>query len=266
MDSCIISIADVPVLFRTEDHSFAEAIARRYNAFASDATPVARVEVITGEKFSRISGKPPISVAIDADNIDIRYGSSMRCSFDTKESAGTMRTSGDEKAFDIGLRALLTVLLPRHNALLFHGAATVSEGQGFLFFGPSGAGKTTIARLSNDAGKRILADELAAVRCTDGRFLLYGTPFWGEFQGRPEPSGYPLAALVEPVKDGAVRIEDASPADMAVALLKSVFNCRCDPAHNAVMLDRIASLAGSVPGKRMRFDKSPAFWNVLGAA
>jgi hypothetical protein len=56
-----------------------------------------------------------------------------------------------------------------------------SRGNGHLFLGQSGAGKTTTARLwENEPGVTILSDDRVALRKMDGRLWIYGTPWHGE--------------------------------------------------------------------------------------
>jgi hypothetical protein len=56
-----------------------------------------------------------------------------------------------------------------------------SSGQGHLFLGQSGAGKTTMARLWQDTpGVTILSDDRIILRQIDKKLWMYGTPWHGE--------------------------------------------------------------------------------------
>lgn len=56
-----------------------------------------------------------------------------------------------------------------------------SDGRGYLFLGQSGAGKTTTARLWNEAsGIQVLSDDRIILRRLDGKIWMYGTPWHGE--------------------------------------------------------------------------------------
>ena len=56
-----------------------------------------------------------------------------------------------------------------------------AQGNGHLFLGQSGAGKTTMARLwENAEGVRILSDDRIILRRTDNRIWMYGTPWHGD--------------------------------------------------------------------------------------
>ncbi|MBK7188683.1 MAG: hypothetical protein IPH86_08440 [bacterium] len=72
---------------------------------------------------------------------------------------------------------------PDKTAWLVHPSAVIADGQGFLFVGPSEAGKSTVAKLSSQL--HVLGDEmnLLAPRAGGGWDLI-GTPFNGLFRAR----------------------------------------------------------------------------------
>jgi hypothetical protein len=83
---------------------------------------------------------------------------------------------------------LLVNLLSQDRGVLIHGLAVKDQGEGLLFIGHSGAGKTTLANLYKPfEGATILGDERVVVTKTGGQFWLSGTPWPGEaFTVSPE--------------------------------------------------------------------------------
>jgi hypothetical protein len=83
---------------------------------------------------------------------------------------------------------LLIHLLAAGRGVEVHACGVVdSSGQGYLFAGQSGTGKTTMARLwqkANGAGEAggilILSDDRIVLRYQAGQFWMYGTPWHGE--------------------------------------------------------------------------------------
>jgi hypothetical protein len=80
---------------------------------------------------------------------------------DATASLARVRRDGDAATGLVTtLRTALSARLPLEGGVLVHAAALERRGQGFLFFGPSGIGKSTLARRSP---WRVIGDELAAV-------------------------------------------------------------------------------------------------------
>lgn len=116
------------------------------------------------------------------------------------------------------IRTAMMARLPIAGGLPLHAAGVVLAGRGVAFFGPSGAGKTTLAATSPVP---VLSDELVAIG--PGRPLsLVRSGFWGEGRASAGPAQAPLALLVDLAKGPALRIEPLAPAAAAGRLLASV--------------------------------------------
>lgn len=68
------------------------------------------------------------------------------------------------------------------DGLYLHSSAIEWEGKAYLFSGPSGMGKSTHTRLwqSIYPDARVFNDDKPALRCLDGRWFAYGTPWCGK--------------------------------------------------------------------------------------
>jgi len=66
---------------------------------------------------------------------------------------------------------------PGDEAFLFHGCGVEVDGRGYLFTGPSGADKSTVARLA--AERTVLNDEGILLRISGDRLWMGGTPLLG---------------------------------------------------------------------------------------
>lgn len=164
-------------------------------------------------------------------------------------------------SFDSCLRVFFTTHLLDLEGVMIHGASVVSNGNAYLFFGVSGAGKTTTARLS--APRQILSDELTILRKDGENYRAYGTPFWGELQKNGDNVSAPLAGLNNLVKDSTVYLEPVSPR----VALKALMPCVLFFAHEKHLVnaavDRIADIVGIVPANKMHFLPDNSFWRLF---
>jgi len=75
------------------------------------------------------------------------------------------------------VRLLYSLLGLKFNAFLLHSSAFERNGKAFVFFGPGGSGKTTVAR-ANSGNATVINDDLNVVRKIGGRFFAFGNPFY----------------------------------------------------------------------------------------
>ena len=86
-------------------------------------------------------------------------------------------------------------LLARGRGAEFHACGVSHKGQGIIFTGTSGTGKSTLGRLwKGEKDALVLSDERIIVRRIDGRFWMYGTP-WCSSAAASSPKGVPLERI-----------------------------------------------------------------------
>jgi len=160
------------------------------------------------------------------------------------------------------LRVANALLLAGLDGLLVHASSVLRRGRAFLFPGPSGAGKTTIARLADGGG--VLSDEVSAVRRVGGRFFCYSTPFFGEYDGvAASAECAPLERVCFPTKSVRHALEPTTPAEAAQQIVRSVYRHGADATLAARMFDTGSELAASVRCGWLEFRPDPAFWSVI---
>jgi hypothetical protein len=144
----------------------------------------------------------------------------------------------------------------REGGLLVHACGVVRGRRGLVFTGPSGAGKTTIARLlARHAGARVLSDDRVVLRPGPaGRFRIFGTPWHGD--GALSEAGSATLAAVHAIHHAPeVRPEPLAGAAAAAALLANAFVPAHDPIGAAAALDLAAALVERTPVLRLGFAK-----------
>jgi hypothetical protein len=155
----------------------------------------------------------------------------------------------------VTLRVALCSRLPLASMVPLHAAGMVLGGPGVVFFGPSGAGKTTLSKRSPYP---VLSDELVVAGARPptvadaGFFALPST----------RPGRHPLVALVELDKGDELIIEQLDPVESYRRLLSAVMvpvSSRLWQAAMAVVTD----LVTEVPVYRMAWSPAEPPWDGL---
>ncbi len=142
----------------------------------------------------------------------------------------------------------------RESGLLVHACGAERDGDVLLFTGPSGAGKTTIARLLQPRGARILSDDRIVLRQHGETILAHGTPWHGDAP-LSLSSGARAAALHVIRHAPEVLAEPLAGARAAAAVLGNAFLPAHDPTGAAAALDFASRLVERVPVIRLGFPK-----------
>ncbi len=156
------------------------------------------------------------------------------------------------------IRTAMMARLPLLGGLPLHAAGVVAQGRGIAFFGPSGAGKTTVASTSPFP---VLSDELVAV--VPGRpFDLVRSGFWGEGRQTARTRAVALALLVDLAKGPALALTRLAPAEAAGRVLASAPVPFAPPLWSRA-LAVAASLVREVPVQRMEWAPAEPPWKRL---
>lgn len=130
--------------------------------------------------------------------------------------------------------------LLRFRGMLLHASAVELEGKAYLFSGPSGMGKSTHTRLwqklYGDAAQ-VFNDDKPALRCVDGAWFAYGTPWCGK-DGINQNKKVPLAGICFLKRGEENRIRRLSSPE-AVPLLMGQTHYRFRRAEN---MERLLSI------------------------
>ena len=148
------------------------------------------------------------------------------------------------------------------DSVLVHSSAVIADGQGFLFVGPSEAGKTTAA--INSRAHHVLGDEMNLVHFTDQGLVLEGTPFNGTFREKL-PGSAPLKAvflLHQAAEHAIVPVGSAEAGSILAAEIVPPVGLDQAPDQNTVpaMVESAARIIGQVPVQRLELKADPGFW------
>lgn len=200
------------------------------------------------------SDQSPHSLAIF--NEDHSQGSIFRpADFFAKTGLSTLAAFASDQV-------LLARVLADHQGCYLHSAGINIAGNGLLFVGHSGAGKSTMLKLLREKGEILCDDRIILRRWPEG-FKIHGTWSHGEL-----PDVSPGSALLRAI----LYLEQANsneliPIENSRERISRFLTYVIRPLVTADWLEKILDLAGKaaveVPAYRLRFDLSGEVFEVL---
>src|ERR1700722_1521414 len=259
LDNCVplqISIGSVPLSLFIREEALLEPAIRRYREFTHNSENGFRIvlkkpEVVLKKPEPQTHESGEFSYLLDDARLILR------------SQGAEFHGVRHEYALDSLLRILLTMVLLPQRGFLLHGATVVRDGRAYIFFGRSGAGKSTVASLSPKGS--VLTDEISLLRYSDGGWQAHGTPFWGEFRAAGQNRLVPVAGLYLLKQANEERLETLDARRALRALLPCVlFFANEKPAHET-LLRTLLGLVDQIPCHRLYFRRNAEFWRVVAA-
>ncbi len=171
--------------------------------------------------------------------------------------------------FENYFRILVAYRLLATGGLLVHSAGVVDGGDGFVFPGASGNGKSTLSKISRREGRLVLSDDgnaLGLERDATGRSRVWieALPFGGEMREQAKPRGrFPLRRITALRKGPDNHLEAMSKAAATGLLLGCSPFVNGDPHQTSRLLETIDALLAHVPASTLTFNKAGGFWDLL---
>jgi hypothetical protein len=166
--------------------------------------------------------------------------------------------------FENVLRAAVAYRLLDLGGLVVHAAGVADGGAAYLFLGRSGAGKTTLSRLSAAAGRTVLSDDLNALLPGADGPRVAKLPFTGDVGDRRRGAPpLPLARLLRLEKAAADELRPLSKALAAAQLVACAPFVNLDPYRRERVAEIAEALARAAPAGVLAFSLAGGFWSIL---
>ena len=185
MKATTLSINGIGLTLRFQEASTADRVARRYGSFFT--TPPTDLELLIYHSDNMIAREDRFEIRsfLEGDTLNL-HASSTRCFFDPRKGQGELKIApcafGTEEIIENALRYIFQFLSVKHGGILVHASTVIDKERGlaFLFMGPEGAGKTTIAALSKHLGHKVINDDLIFLEPEGSKILAKSIPFYGD--------------------------------------------------------------------------------------
>ncbi len=171
-----------------------------------------------------------------------------------------------DNALENALRLVTQWLAWEHRGFVLHASAFVrTKGGAVVAFGPSGVGKSTLARKALESGRPVLGDDLVIVRVDKDQLTVEGTPFSGSDPRIPFTGGkHPVAMLVNLEKGSGVELKSQSAAERLSALMAQVQGVADRTKTDTDrLMDALIPALEKTPGGTLVFDLNGDLWHTL---
>lgn len=212
----------------------------------------------TSEKYLpyRTDEKPLFSVSVTPKMLEAERALNAEL---MPGQAGRLYTDTPEGLDDQAAYRQVAERLPDHGAVLFHGSSLAMDGQGFLFAGHSGAGKSTHARMWREFyGERVtmINDDKPILRCTNEGIFIGGSPWNGKHNlgGRLT---VPLRAICFIEKSPENRLLPIDGKEAYSLALRQCYPCQ-NAARMMKLLGLVEKIVQEVPMYRMECNMEPS--------
>jgi len=168
----------------------------------------------------------------------------------------------DELALKHALMNLYSSYIVQQNwGLLIHSSCVINNGMAYIFSGHSGAGKSTVARLSSP--RELLADEATIVKITSNDVVIFDSPFRSELNGKCFPSPYKLESINLLNQSLSNSRERLTRGNSLLHLMDKVFYWTESSTETRKIFKLLHLLVNQVPVYNLYFQKNNTFWEMI---
>ena len=140
----------------------------------------------------------------------------------------------------------LTVI---NSDILIHASGVSYNGSGYLFSGVSGKGKTTMARLWEKQGARVIHDDRLIIRGSKNGYIMYNTPVYNNDEPREAPLN--MFYIIDHAKEN--RIVNINGALAAGAVMANCIQHNWSPEIISRLLGSVSTLIETIPLMKLYF-------------
>ncbi len=168
------------------------------------------------------------------------------------------------RAVENFLRGCVAWLALAENGLFVHSASIVLRDRCHLFYGPTRAGKSTLAAMSSRG--RVISDDLTLLLRRPEGLVAVGSPFRGTYAGGPPVVGtFPVAAFYRLRKDAMTEVRPCDAGCFADLLGNLPYVVEQLPRRPDI-IDTVRSRVAGLPFHYLHFLKDADFWPAIEAA
>ncbi len=262
MYSVSVQIANLIFELCSDNLSFHQKLSARFRNFLTSESPiqVSMTFNLTKEVVRDLWQEPSLEWAGEA------------CRVSAAGIEGVINLEANRAVFDVSptrtiyeieqiIRIATAIWLYKYGGLLLHGAGLVNDNKGYLFTGVSGAGKTTVCRVSKEA--YILNDDLVGIMPDNGGWQVWSTPFTNPTQVEPNPGHASFFSMLRLIQANQHRLTEMTAAVAMAEMISHVVVVNSNANLTESVLLRCFSIIQIISYYELYFLPDDRFWHLL---
>ena len=256
-----IDIAGLRIAIVCDQKILFQVLSHRYRGFVTSFQYQFIISVHWQNTGEEITFTPPTVSFLD-NSIQLT-GRGFAGNFDLINSQGKIMITmaSPVEAIDYFLRITTSLLIFKNRGIMIHGAGILHQGRGYLFFGSSGSGKTTISKLSVDDD--VLNDDLIVLLPSENGWIMCSTPFWNPTQIEPKMGAVLLSGIYRLVKSKSVFIRPFTSGQALAEVLANIPVIATDSTRSQILIERCMQLLKTTPAYQLHFTPDNSFWQTI---
>lgn len=257
-----IRIGFLVIQIVTDNPNFSRRLELRYQQFLENETePDGCIEIHLSEEIVKDAWVEPELFC--SETIWEISGVGLQGQIDQKNSHAEFYISPARTLLEVEylIRIACAIWFFERGGVLFHGAALVRNGQAYLFTGHSGAGKTTVCRVTKDG--QILNDDLVVLNKSLEGWEVWATPFTNPTQNEPHPGKGLLKNILKLHQAREQKIELQEPAIALADLITHIPVISIRQENLGVIMAICQDILKNVTAYNLYFLPNDQFWPLL---
>lgn len=257
-----VEIGSIPILIELDGLYPSREFAALYSPFITGRDYLYRIKVACGNRRGRPAKAKGVVLCLVNGVYKIGCGE-FRAVLDLNNSRGSicLSNSWSEQTLVSALTNLSIFLQLNRGGIVFHASAIARGNRAYVFSGPSGAGKTTVAELSREC--TVLSQELIGFDFLNRGLRAFAFPYYAD-SGFPSRAGgcFKVAGLFKLVKDRRNYLKPISKPRALAEFFTFPYDLRVLPSFPDY-LERHYRLIESVACYELHFLPDGSFWRCI---
>lgn len=160
------------------------------------------------------------------------------------------------------LMRVFNILAIEAGGFFLHACGVVKNEEVYLFYGPSGSGKSAVASLSPDLG--VLSDDMILILPKDGSYYASSTPFWGSLARALRKKGtFPVKSSFHLVKSTETELTPLENIKAMTTMFSSSLFGAFNSKRSSKLFENIKKFVNSKKVKELALPLKPVFWDLI---